>query len=232
MSISDKLRWRRLVNEIRFVNQEADLLQEVITEGGTAFHEHYLKYAAENDIDVQQLNRDHKDRVEQLYGDLRIPEPEVAPHLTGSLAFYDKSKHSETDKSNSYEMTKDEKELHECFNRLFKKLAMKIHPDKQNLDIPKETREEYSTMFREASSALEKRQYFILLDMAERLKIAQPKNYKQQNRWMKREIKELSAAIKQQKATYNYLFTECETEEQKNKLVKSFIAQVFGIKFS
>ena len=56
-----------------------------------------------------------------------------------------------------------------------------------------------------------------------------PKNYDQQTRWMKKEIETIEGAIHREKQTYNYLFSEAETEEQKQELIKKFIYQVFRI---
>ena len=228
MSLSDKLRWKRMINEIRFVNQEADLIKEVVAEGGPAFHEYYLEYAAKNDLDVQELNKQHKDRIESIYSHPESDDLEVTPDLTGSIVIYDSAECDARTPANAYEMTRDEKELHECFNKLFKRLAMKIHPDKQGPSVAADVKKENAQMFRAASKALENRQYFILLDISEKLKIAQPKNYKQQNRWMKKEIAILKESIALEKATYNYLYTECETEAEKERLTRRFIFQLFG----
>ena len=56
-----------------------------------------------------------------------------------------------------------------------------------------------------------------------------PKNYKQQNRWMKIKVQELDSNIQQEKTTYNYKFAECETEEERQRLMKNFIYQVFKV---
>ncbi len=55
--------------------------------------------------------------------------------------------------------------------------------------------------------------------------------YKEQIRWMKSEIEMLKSQVEQQKQTYNYAFTECETEAEKDRLVKKFMKQLFNINF-
>ena len=71
--------------------------------------------------------------------------------------------------------------------------------------------------------------YFILLEIAERLDIPLPKNYDQQTRWMKVQLKELTAKVHQEKNTYNQLFAEAETKEEKDRVIKQFVKQLFGI---
>ena len=52
MGASDKIRWKRMINEVRFLHNEKDLVVEIIKEAGPQFHEHYLRLAAQNDLDV------------------------------------------------------------------------------------------------------------------------------------------------------------------------------------
>jgi hypothetical protein len=56
-----------------------------------------------------------------------------------------------------------------------------------------------------------------------------PKNYKQQTRWMKARIKQLNQEIQAEKHTYNYVFSECETIDEKAKIVRNFLRQIFQI---
>ena len=84
-------------------------------------------------------------------------------------------------------------------------------------------------MFKDAKMALDNREYFILLEMSERFNIRIPKNYKQQTRWMKARIKQLDQEIQAQKHTYNYVFSECEDESEKTRIVRNFLRQIFQI---
>ena len=47
---------------------------------------------------------------------------------------------------------------------------------------------------------------------------------------MKSEIAELNVDIKKQKDTYNYIFSECESDQEKDTIVKRFMSQIFGPK--
>ena len=46
---------------------------------------------------------------------------------------------------------------------------------------------------------------------------------------MKSKIQEINSEIESEMITYNYKFAECETEEDKERLMKNFIYQVFKV---
>ena len=123
---------------------------------------------------------------------------------------------------------KDKDEMHKTFKDLFKKLALNLHPDRVS-DLTPEEREVRLSMFKDAKQALDNGDYFLLLDMSEKFNIRIPKNFKQQTRWMKARIKQIDQEIQAQKHTYNYVFSECETEDEKVKVVKNFLRQIFKI---
>jgi hypothetical protein len=85
------------------------------------------------------------------------------------------------------------------------------------------------SMFRDCVNALKKRKYFILIETAERFKIATPKNYDSQIRWMKKESDMIQQIIDNEKSTYNYAFAEAQTEEAQVQLIKKFLHQLFQI---
>jgi len=70
------------------------------------------------------------------------------------------------------------------------------------------------------------------LDIADKLNITTPRNYKQQNRWMKREIGRLEQLVRNQKSTYNYKFADAETDAERDTLIKQFLHQLFGLQLS
>ena len=129
------------------------------------------------------------------------------------------------------EESKDDRELTEIFSKLFKKIATIIHPDKlENSDeFSKREKKKLSEMFKKASTALEDRNYFILLDIAEELEIDPPKNYEQQARWIKKELVKEKENLAAKKMSYNYMFSEMETDEQRDMLMRKFLNQLFGI---
>lgn len=229
MGASDKIRWKRMVNEVRFLHNERDLVVEIIKEAGPQFHEYYLHLAAQNNLDVHELNKKHQQKLEELYRDMS-PKKSLTSEQdssdSGSLAMYEGPQILE---DNDYQILKDDTEIRDSFKKLFKQLALKLHPDKITGAVTIEQGMENLRLFQEAQSALSEQRYFVLLDLAERYNISQPKNYKQQVRWMKKESERLTNKIKKHKDSYNYIFSECNSDEEKDMLIKRFIAHLFDI---
>jgi len=228
MAISDKIRWKRLVNEMRFLHNELNLVDEVVKESGMDFHRYYLRLAAQNGLDVTKLNQEHSTRLDKLYNrDPQKNSPDQFSDFSGSacgaLVLHTAPPTVEE------EITQDDQEVHDSFHKLFKRLALKLHPDKIHGEVSIERGMENIRLFKEARAALEERKYFILLDIAERLGVTQSRNYKQQIRWMKRQTPALNVKISNAKNTYNYRFSECATDEERDTLTKHFIKHLFNV---
>jgi hypothetical protein len=46
---------------------------------------------------------------------------------------------------------------------------------------------------------------------------------------MKKEVAKIQEEVKKAKNTYNYSFSEAETDEQKDIVMKRFVKQLFGV---
>ena len=165
MSVSQKLRWKRCLNRLRFAHEEVDLVGEISLKTGPDFQAYLERYCAENNINLRSLNKDHSEKVEEAYKNLRAEKQKG--NLLGDdqdetqlnvLQSFDESVSKE-----DIEFEREDSEIHETFSKL------------------------------------------------------------------KREINVVESKLDNKKTTYNYLFAECETDEEKNNLVKKFINQLFGI---
>ena len=231
MSVSQKLRWRRYLNKLRFVHEEIEIVEEISTKTGPDFQAYLESYCAKNNINLRSLNRDHSEKVEEAYKNLRAEkqkgnllgdcEDETEPDV---LQFADENVSEE-----NIEFEREDTEIHETFSKLFKKIALYLHPDRLPKNLTEQEVKQHIDIFNNAKQSLEERRYFILLDLAEKYGVSIPKNYKQQINWMKREIDSLESKLNSKKKTYNHLFAESESDEEKNDLVKRFIKQLFGI---
>ena len=232
MAASSKLKWKRILNQLRFYSIELDTVKEIIQDSSTDFQAYYESFCARQDIDINELNNRHRERLQELYGkpeanDSDENEPDVDNLGKTSIIVHESSSPAPPP-TEPYQMTQDEKEMHEAFSKLFKKIALALHPDRVDKNLPTEMRKDMINRFQKANGAMEQKKYFILLDIADELNITTPRNYKQQNRWMKREISRIEQLIHKQKSTYNYKFADAETDDARDILIRQFLYQLFG----
>lgn len=230
-----------MVNELTYLHEENEFLEEINTSVAPEFHEHYQDFCERHDIDIDQLNREHAERVNSMYGVTQPPTngtggQKALSDLQYAVALYQEQKlvHPQEEAGEStniseYEKTQDDTELHEAFNKTFRKIAMILHPDRLSKDLSAQERSSAIDKFNAARRALEERKYFIILKIAKELNIKTPRNYKQQIRWMKKESHRLAAVIRKSRSTYNYLFSECESVEEKDIVIRKFMNHLFGI---
>lgn len=234
MSLTQKLKWKRSLSRLRFCHEESSLVKEIAKGSAGEFQEYYEVFCAKNNVDIAQSNKDNKDRLDDLYGKKNEAgtcddEPDIENPGDAAIVIHDESTPVTPEQEEVYQMTKDELEMHEAFSKLFKRIAVTIHPDKIDKTLPEEHVVNMLRMFQDVNRAMGERKYFVLLDVAEKLNITTPKNYSQQTRWMKRESSLIEQSIAKEKTTYNYLFSEAETEEERDMLIKKFLFQLFRI---
>jgi hypothetical protein len=230
MSAVKNLKWKRSLSTLRFSHEELEYVEEVSAEAALEFEKYYRSFCALNNINIQALEEENKHRVEQYIVQEQIPEKSeeesvLTDPVDGSLTIYQNTQ----EESEDYQMTADEIAIHEAFSKLFKKLALKLHPDRINKFLPEDEKEIRAKEFKEANEAFDNRKYFFLLDIADKYRVSTPRNYDQQNRWMKRETEKIQGLISQKKNSYSYGFAEAETEEEKELLIRKFIFQLFRI---
>jgi len=228
MRARDLLKWKRALNEIKFKHEELELVKEICDGHGVDFQMFMEEYCAQNNIDLKALN--HKrglKMAKQKAQENQVKEIEQKTEQTLAHMENPQVANAPTVEQIHVE-SKDKDEMHKTFKDLFKKLALNLHPDRVG-DLTPEERDVRLSMFKDAKQALDNGDYFLLLDMSERFNIRIPKNFKQQTRWMKARIKQIDQEIQAQKHTYNYVFSECETEDEKVKVVKNFLRQIFQI---
>ena len=228
MRARDLVKWKRALNEIKFKHEELSLVKEICNDHGVDFQTFMEEYCAKNGIDLKALN--HKKAAntpQQQTSENQIKEIEDKQQETLSRMLNPTIQGAPVVEDIDVESS-DKDQMRKTFKDLFKKLALNLHPDRAQ-GLTAEEREVRLSMFKDAKQALDNGDYFLLLEMSERFNIRIPKNFKQQTRWMKARIKQLDQEIRTQKHTYNYIFSECETESEKAKIVKNFLRQIFQI---
>lgn len=231
MRASNLLKWKRTLNELRFKHSELEFIQDINESHAQEFQIFLEEYCAKKNVDLVDLNKNllaaQALKIQEIQPEnerLTLPDTEI--DQDGALVI-----HHQTPEPVSQDevLTKDGRELADAFTKLFKQIALYLHPDRlQNLSD--EERKERLELFKEAQAALKEERYYFLLDLSERFGVRTPKNYKQQTRWMKMKITDLDSEIDKEKITYNYKFAECESEEDKERLIKNFIYQVFKVR--
>lgn len=234
MSLTQKLKWKRSLSHLRFCHEESSLVKEISKGAGMEFQEYYEVFCANNDIDIPKSNEENRERIDELYGkkhprgthkdEADIDKPEAT-----AIVIHDGDTSATPAQEKDYQMTRDELEVHNAFSKLFKRIATVIHPDKIDKNLPEEQIADMVHMFQNANRAMDERKYFVLLDIAEKLNITTPKNYSQQTRWMKREVSLIEQSISKEKTTYNYIFSEAESDEARDAIIKKFLFQLFRI---
>tara|TARA_R110002020_G_scaffold3888_6_gene17151 strand:- start:186 stop:899 length:714 start_codon:yes stop_codon:yes gene_type:complete len=234
VSLYKKLKWKKAVNEFKFVTEELKLIRSISRSASSEFQEYYEKYLLSKGFELHQLNKENKKRINAQE---RSDKPEGAPVTPRQLSsctdlvlykqIYTEEELEQTEAE--YTVTQDDVELHEAFAKLFKNIAIQTHPDKLNVyDYDFLERQARTRDFNDANEALTEKQYFTLIEIAQKYEISLPRNYNQQSRWMKREIKKIKHQIGQEKQTYNYAFSEAETDEERTHVIQNFTEQMFG----
>jgi len=233
VAASDKAKWKRTINQLRFLHEDLEFVQAIAKQAGADFQHYYEDFCRDRQIDIKELNKSNATRIKELYTEQEPSDNnEQPPRQTENetaIVVHDGQTPDYEVVPTEYQMTQDELEVHVMFSKLFKRLALKIHPDKLDNKLTEEEKNDMIGAFKEVNRAFKERKYFILLDYADQYNIATPRNYKQQNRWMKREINKLIPILDHEKKSYNYLFSECDTDAEKNQVMRQFIAQVFNI---
>ena len=232
MSVTKKLKWKRSLSRLRFCYDELEYTTEAAKAAAPDFEAFYRKFCAERNINISKLDNHNKERLNKLYGRNEIADKNAPeqPNINGSgdttIVIHD---NRSLDDNGDYEMTADDIAMHDAFSKLFKQIALRLHPDRIDKSLPDDEIKMRINMFQKANRAFEDKKYYLLLDLADKYNITTPKNYEQQTRWMKRECARVVKVVDKEKNTYNYSFAEAQTEEEKEALIKKFIFQLFRV---
>ena len=231
MSVSKKLKWRRSLSTLKNLYEELDFVKEVSKDAAPEFEKFYRRFCAEKNVNIGELDRQNKQRIEKLYKTNNITDKstdkETSDESIGDTSIVIHNNKPPKEEELEYQMTADDIAIHDAFTKLFKKIALVIHPDKIDKNLPEDEVKLRVSMFTKALESLEDKKYYVLLDIAEKFKISTPRNYDLQTRWMKRESESVSNDISNVKNTYNYLFGISETDHERENLIRKFLQQLF-----
>jgi hypothetical protein len=233
MSIARKLKWKRALSTLRYAYEELQYVEEASKVGALEFESFYRQFCAERGISIADLDAKNKSKIEELYGRNEITdgdtedEPDIDSTDNVSIVVHDQKTPQASEEE--YQMTADDIAMHDAFSKLFKRIALKLHPDRIDKNLPPEEIKSRISMFQKANHAFDDKKYYTLLDIAETFNVSTPRNYDLQTRWMKRETNVTLQEVNSLKNKYNFSFAEAETTEAKEALIKKFIFQLFKI---
>jgi hypothetical protein len=200
----DFINWSRAVNEMRYLHTEIDINQEMRDKYARLFDNHVRDYCRKKGIDVNDVaakaNPQPQEEAQEEEDEFGIPE-KPPPN--------------------------DADETKEIFRKIFKQLAMHLHPDRHH-GLSEQEKEYRLETFKEAKKAFDDEKYFVLLDLTEKYKVGLPSNYKQQTRWMEKKIKDLKEEIGMFRGSFLYAYSECELDIDKERIVATYVKQIYG----
>ena len=199
MSIRTK-KYKKILQEVKYLRSELEYQEEVLSEYHHSFEEYYRSWCDTNNINIVEQEQKNPERIKNMIPD-NVSEQK-----------YDKENRiiPKQDIQNKLDAKK--------FNKLYKKIAMELHPDKSNGDSKK---------FLKASIAYKKGFWSILLEYAIELEI-EPENLSELLPLLTKEAKEIRNKIEHNKGIYTWKFYECEDSQPcKDKLIKNFLKHLF-----
>jgi hypothetical protein len=230
--VSDLVKWKRALNEIKYKHEELELIKELATGSASEFELFLEEYCKNKGINLRSLTptqKLNKTKPKQGSENKQISEDDTANKDLGMVIAPQLGNKQQIAQPLEEHETKEKDEMKVIFTKLFRKLALNLHPDRIQ-GLSEQERSERIDLFKKAKLALDNEDYFLLIEMSDRFKIRNPKNYKQQTKWMKKKIKNLNVEISNEKRTYNFMFGNCDTIEEKETLVKNFLFQIFKIR--
>ena len=196
-----RLKFKKLLNEYKSYKFELEMIREILKDGHLEFEVFYRRWCAENDVDIDKLNKSNSKNVQVIFekqeqGLMKLEEPQC----------------SNTDKH----------------KKVFREIARKIHPDKLETSDPRFW--EYTNAFKDVNRAIEKQKWGDLFEVVEKYDIWLT-DYEEACEDIQKSIDETKQLIEAEKRTYSWSLYECgEDSACKEKVVKSFLQHLFGWK--
>lgn len=213
MAISTFKLYKKLSNELKFKYSELDYVDQACVEGNIEFEEYYRNFCSKHNISISNLESKNPEKVKQFSDKPTIP------------------KQDQQEKEIAVETSKEDMRRKKTFQRIFHGIAKKIHPDKfSNMErTPDIIKKE--EMFKRASQALDGEKWGELLDIAEQLDI-HPQKYEKVNELLREEISDINKKIVYKQKSFGWLMSQAETDDEKDKVIISFLKALFGYSFS
>ena len=211
MAVSTFKLYKKLSNELKFKYSELDYVDQACVEGNIDFEKYYRDFCTKHNISITDLESKSPKKVKQFSDKPIVTEQQKKEDIQAEL---------------SPEQARKKK----IFQRIFRGIAKKIHPDKfsnmeQTPDIMKK-----QEMFKQASEAFDNEKWGQLLEIAEELDI-HPQKYEKVNELLREEISDVNKKIAHLQKTYGWFMSQAETDSEKDDVIISFLKTLFNYTF-
>ena len=203
-------RYKKLVKELLFAYSELEYVEEVLKDAHSDFESYYQSFCKNNNVPIEQLNKNNAAKLEKIYPKKQIKTDEEGIVLS--------------------EEQKPTKKEHKVFQRMYRIVAKKLHPDKfSNQEQTPEVLEKIEA-FKQATGSYNKKNWAKFLDICEKYDIL-PTRYEKINSLIREEISGIGKKVNNKKLSFSWRLYECEDDDVcKDKLIKDFLYQVFKYK--
>jgi hypothetical protein len=212
MSIHE-LKYKKLLNELKFYNEELELIEAGIHDIHLGFESYYKDFLEEKGTSKQELE-DSSPKT-KMYDALQ----ERMEAATGP------AEADETGLVVLEEMSEEDQEAKKVFAKLYKDIVKKCHPDRLSME-DMEYFNKMNTRFKAATWGYNNAKWSIVIKVAQELGI-KPSNYKKMNGHLRREVAAVQKKIKYHKSTFGWRLFEAEEKEDKDYIVNEFIYSLF-----
>ena len=200
-------KYKKKVKELLFARSELEYQELMLKDAHYEFEEYYLRYCAENNIDLQSLKQDNEQKVDEIFVQVTNTKNELIHKPL------QEEKRSKT----------------KAFNLIYKEIAKKLHPDKLSIFLPEDEIKEKENMFKTAAGAMGSADWGKLLEVADKLDI-KPNKFDGIAEEIDLEIEKINKIVAHNNNTYSWHWVNCEDEECKERVVLNFLHQLFGYK--
>jgi len=204
-----ELQYKKLLSELKFKNEELEILEESMHEIHMEFEEYYIDFLKRHEISKQELENSKTKQFKDFKN--KLAEPATKTDETGLVVIEQASE--------------EDKEAKTIFSKLYKQIVKKCHPDRLSTD-DMDHFNKMNTKFKAATWGFNNAKWSIVIKIAEELGI-KPANYKKMNSHLKGEIKDLDKKLKSYKNSYGYMLYEAEDQSSKDNVIKNFIFALF-----
>lgn len=203
-------RYKKLVKELLFAHSELEYVDEALKDAHIEFEIYYQDYCKRNDVPIDKMNKENSDKLDKIY-----PKKQIKTDEAGII---------------QHEEPKPDKGNHKIFQRMYRIIAKKLHPDKfSNQEQTAEVLEKVEA-FKQATAAYNKNNWAKFLDICEKYDIL-PTRYEKINSLIRKEISEIDKQINNKKLSFSWRLYECEDDNIcKDKVIKNFLYQLFKYK--